>query len=204
LKINNPMSIQNLLIATSNMGKFNEISDLFNLINIETINPQSLNPQITVLENGHSIEENAIKKSQAYARKFNTWALADDSGLEIEFLNNDPGVNTSTYGGMNLTSEERNNFLLKQLNQFSKPIKARFRCVISLTNKSSHSILFHGICPGYISPIPRGENGFGFDPIFIPAFHQKTMAEMTIYEKNTISHRGKAIQKVLNYIKTLK
>ena len=198
------MFIQNLLIATSNTGKFNEISDLFKQINVQTINPQFLNSQITVLENGHSLEENAIKKSQAYSRKFNTWALADDSGLEIEFLNNDPGVNTSTYGGINLTSKERNNFLLKQLNPFSKPIKARFRCVISLTKESNHSILFHGICPGYISPVARGENGFGFDPIFIPAFHEKTMAEMTIDEKNAISHRGKAIRKVLNYIKTLK
>ncbi|MBM25578.1 MAG: non-canonical purine NTP pyrophosphatase, RdgB/HAM1 family [Chloroflexi bacterium] len=198
------MSIKNLLIATSNPGKFNEISNLFNQINIKTINPQCLKPQLTILEDGNSIEENAIKKSQGYSKQFNTWALADDSGLEIELLSNNPGVNTSDYGGKNLTSKERNCFLLEQLNQFAKPIKARFRCVISLTNKLSESILFHGICPGYISPIPRGENGFGFDPIFIPTFHQQTMAEMTIDEKNTISHRGKAIQKALNYIKTLK
>lgn len=198
------MSIKNLLIATSNPGKFNEISNLLNQINIKTINPQCLKPQLTILEDGNSIEENAIKKSQGYSKQFNTWALADDSGLEIELLSNNPGVNTSDYGGKNLTSKERNCFLLEQLNQFTKPIKARFRCVISLTNKLSESILFHGICPGYISPIPRGENGFGFDPIFIPTFHQQTMAEMTIYEKNTISHRGKAIQKALNYIKTLK
>ena len=112
------MFIQNLLIATSNTGKFNEISDLFKQINIKAINPQSLKPQLTVLEIGHSLEDNAIKKSQAYSKKYDKWALADDSGLEIEFLNNDPGVNTSTYGGINLTSKERNNFLLKSVPLF--------------------------------------------------------------------------------------
>jgi XTP/dITP diphosphohydrolase len=186
-----------ILIATSNKGKIKEIKHI--LSDIEHIKIISLTEihghGFDIEEHGKTFQENALIKAKAYAEKFGYVALADDSGLEVDYLNGAPGINSARYAGENATDEERVKKLLGELKDVpATKRKARFKCVICLYDPVSNDKLFaEGVCSGVITNAPSGDNGFGYDPIFIPDDYKCTMAELTPEQKNIISHRGRAL-----------
>ena len=147
-----------------------------------------------VEEDGNSFRENAIKKATTIAKACNTWAMADDSGLEIDALNGRPGIYSSRYAGPNATDEKNIEKVLSELRGVPKEKRtARFLCSIALA--SPHQLLFvvEGRCEGFITEEPRGKGGFGYDPIFYVPDYNHTFAELNPLTKNSISHRAKAL-----------
>ena len=184
-----------LLIATGNAHKLREIRAILNRPGLEIIGlrdwAQSLQP---VEEDGATFEANAIKKALYTALAAGLWALADDSGLEVEALGNAPGVLSARYAGEPSNDANNNALLLKNLAGQSNRT-ARFRCAIALCSPKGRSQVVEGACPGVILGEPRGSHGFGYDPLFVPDGHTLTFAELSDAEKNAISHRAKALEK---------
>ena len=147
-------------------------------------------------ETGETFEQNAALKAETYARLSGLPTLADDSGLEVDALDREPGVRSSRYAGDNATDADRIAFLLRKLdNIVAGDRTARFRCVIAVARPGGPLELHSGACEGRIIEAPRGSNGFGYDPVFfIPAIG-RTMAELTTAEKNRVSHRSEAARK---------
>jgi XTP/dITP diphosphohydrolase len=157
-----------------------------------------------VEETGSSLEQNAISKATAYARLSGLITLADDSGLEVDALGGEPGPLSRRYAGDNVTDEERNNFLLAKLSNIPwQKRTARFRCVIAIATPEGRVGIGEGECEGLIAYVAKGEGGFGYDPIFYLPDHGKHMAELTLEEKNRISHRAKAAQKARRILERL-
>ena len=186
-----------ILIATSNKGKIKEIKHILSDIDhIKFISLSEIHGNgFDVEEHGKTFQENALIKAKAYAEKFGYVALADDSGLEVDYLNGAPGINSARYAGENATDEERVKKLLTELKGVPENKRtAQFSCVVCLYDPvSGHKIFTEGFCPGVITDAPSGHNGFGYDPIFIPDGYKNTMAELAPEQKNSISHRGKAL-----------
>jgi len=184
-----------LLLASSNPGKLREISSLIGDLEIRLITPNQLNLQISLEENGASYAENAFLKAQAYCRATKLLTLADDTGLEVEALGGMPGLRSARFSPKrDATDADRRAYLLEQLTGKPRPWKARFRCVVAVAIPESRSHFFEGDCQGEIIPDERGENGFGYDPIFLVQGTGRTMAELTMEEKNQVSHRAKAVR----------
>jgi XTP/dITP diphosphohydrolase len=197
--------LTDLLIATGNTGKAAEIRVLLgNLpISLRTlIDFPNVRP---VVESGNTYEENAVLKARSYARQTALFALADDSGLEVEALGGAPGVISARYAGQGASDNDRVAFLLRELaNAPSANRSARFVCVIALADSTSAIVdVESGVCEGQIIDEPRGANGFGYDPIFIPEGFDKTFAELPNKIKNDISHRGRALQAVHAFLERL-
>ena len=153
-------------------------------------------------ETGTTLAENAQLKARYVARKTGLWAISDDTGLEVDFLRGAPGVYTARYGGEHGNAELNNQKLLRELQ--SVPMEkrtARFRTVACLALPDGTTHLFEGIVEGKIDTTYRGQNGFGYDPIFIVSEIEKTFAEMTADEKNAISHRARAFEKLAQWLK---
>ncbi|MDD3521172.1 MAG: XTP/dITP diphosphatase [Actinomycetota bacterium] len=185
-----------IVIATKNKGKVKEINHFFKNIDI---NFKSLNdyPQIPeIIENGNTFEENAIIKAKTTSEILNKPVIADDSGLQVDYLNGRPGIYSSRYSGIGATDKSNRLKLLGELESVKEPLKrtARFVCSMVLW-ESKKGLVFktYGICEGTIGFKEKGEGGFGYDSIFIPSGFKKTMAQLTDDEKNSISHRGKAL-----------
>ena len=187
----------NLIFATSNQNKVLEIQKILpKKFNIKSL--KDLNYFEDVPENETTIEGNAIFKAKYIYEKFNINVFADDTGLEVEALNGEPGVHSARYAGTTRNSEKNIKKLLKNLKNI-KNRNARFKTVIALIiNNKLH--IFSGIVEGYILDSPKGNNGFGYDPIFCPNGFDKSFAELTLKEKNLISHRSLAIKKLIDYI----
>ena len=194
-----------LLVATKNKGKFREIKEFFSDIpNLEVVSlldiPQESIPKIE--ETGKTFEENACIKAFEIAKATNLPTLADDSGLEVDVLGGKPGVRSARFGGEDISDEERNKKLLALISHF--PLKqrtARFKCCLVLVIPPEfEKYTVTGVCEGLIIDKPRGKGGFGYDPIFYIPSLDKTMAELTVEEKNRISHRGKALLKMKNIL----
>jgi XTP/dITP diphosphohydrolase len=185
--------LKKILLATNNQGKLQELRSLISGKSWEFTTPAEQGIHMSVNETGVTFEANAVLKAKAYAKAADLITLADDSGLEVNALNGEPGVFSARYGGPDATDKERNEYLLSNLSEVPwENRKARFRCVIAIIFPDGELVLCKGDCPGMIAFEPKGENGFGYDPIFwLPSFN-KTMAELAIDEKNEISHRGKA------------
>ncbi|HMS40243.1 MAG TPA: RdgB/HAM1 family non-canonical purine NTP pyrophosphatase, partial [Pyrinomonadaceae bacterium] len=168
-----------ILIATKNVGKVRELEKL---LEESAFNLRSLNefPDVTdVKETGATFAENAVLKSREYSRKTNLWALADDSGLEVEVLDGAPGVFSARYAGENASDAEKIGKLLNELQEKDNR-SARFVCVMALANETGEIIhLAEGICDGEISLSISGTNGFGYDPIFIPEGFTQTFGELS-------------------------
>jgi len=197
--------LTDLLIATGNTGKAAEIRVLLgNLpISLRTlIDFPNVRP---VVESGNTYEENAVLKARSYARQTALFALADDSGLEVEALGGAPGVISARYAGQGASDNDRVAFLLRELaNAPSANRSARFVCVIALADSTSAIVdVESGVCKGQIIDEPRGANGFGYDPIFIPQGFDKTFAELPNKIKNDISHRGRALQAARAFLERL-
>ena len=185
-----------LLIATGNQGKFAEFQELLAGIPYELVSLSDLGITQTVEETGITYEENARLKAGAYARASGLLTLADDSGIEVETLGNQPGGYSARDGGAGLTDMQRVELLMKHLAAVpGAPRAARFVCVIALAEPGGETRYVRGECPGVVASAPRGENGFGYDPIFLLPDLDKTMAELPTVQKNVLSHRARAAQK---------
>ena len=187
----------NLIFATSNQNKVLEIQKILpKKFNIKSL--KDLNYFEDVPENENTIEGNAVFKSKYIYKKFNINVFADDTGLEVEALNREPGVHSARYAGKTRNSEKNIKKLLKNLKNI-KNRNARFKTVIALIIDNKLHI-FSGIVEGYILDSPKGNNGFGYDPIFCPNGFDKSFAELTLKEKNLISHRSLAMKKLIDFI----
>ena len=195
--------ILKLLIGTNNQGKYKEIKDLLPkyIKTYSTSNFKLKSPK----EDGLTFIENSIIKSKYFSKKTNLICLADDSGLEIDILDKDPGIYSSRWGGSKLDFDKAIRRVYRELfkknkNWQKRKIRARFVCALSicyLDKKIASSI---GKVEGYISSQPRGRNGFGYDPIFIPKNKKKTFGQMKPFEKYKIDHRFIAFKKIKKFL----
>ena len=191
-----------LLLATRNRGKVRELSSLLTAIPFTIVSLEEAGVAEDVDEPGATFEENASHKATAYARLGGLPALADDSGLEVDALDGEPGVRSSRYAGPYASDADRIAFLLRKLENIrEEDWTARFRCVIAVAWPDEPLELFTGECKGRIVREPRGSNGFGYDPIFLLPDVGKTMAELTSEDKNRISHRSAAARKAVAALK---
>lgn len=182
-----------LLLATTNKGKAAEYRDLLKGLDFEIVTLEQAGISQEAEESYNTFEENARHKAAFYAELGGLLTLADDSGLEVEALNGEPGVRSSRYAGDNATDADRVDFLLNKLKDTpQKQRRARFRCVIAVAHPDGPVETVEGTCEGYISIEPRGWNGFGYDPVFYLPRYNKTIAELPPEIKNRISHRGRA------------
>jgi XTP/dITP diphosphohydrolase len=181
-----------LVIATRNKGKTLEIKELLKGFPVEIKNLDDFGPIPHLKEDGDTFDENAYKKASFAARILGLPALADDSGLTVEALDGAPGIHSARYAGENATDEQRYLQLLDEMEGKSNR-KAAFECVISIAVPTGPALTYEARCEGLITTEPAGSNGFGYDPVFFYPPYNKTFAQITIEEKNSISHRGKAL-----------
>lgn len=192
-----------LLLATTNVHKLEEFRTIFAEIPFRLLSPRDLHLDMDVEETGTTFAENAELKAIAYARASGLLSLADDSGLEIDALDGAPGVYSARFAGKAASYEERFRILLERLQGLPAERRtARFRCAITVAEPSGYYQTVEGTIEGRIADAPRGENGFGYDPIFLVPELGKTTAELPAELKNSISHRGRAAQKALTLLKT--
>ena len=193
-----------LLLATSNPGKIREYRFLLDGLGyqITTLTEEGIAKIVT--ESGNNYEQNARLKAITYAKLSQLTALADDSGLEVDALNGEPGVKSARFAGEAATDAEKVNFLLAKLNCVPWERRtARFKCVIAIASPGGRTELCYGECHGMIALEAKGENGFGYDPIFFLPEIGKTMAELHLEMKNQISHRARASQKARRVLQQL-
>lgn len=187
-----------LVAATNNQHKLSEIRPLlepdFRILSLDEIGCLEELP-----ETGDTLEANSYQKAKYVHDHYSVPCFADDTGLEVEALGGAPGVFSARYAGSQRRSDDNINLLLKNLSG-KEDRRARFRTVITLIGIGSTRI-FEGTIQGTILPDGRGSGGFGYDPVFQPEGYSKTMAEMTLPEKNAISHRGKALEKLVAFLK---
>ena len=182
-----------LLIATHNKGKQREYAELLEGLDVELLTLDDLGIAEIIEEKGASYAENALLKAQGYAAATGLLTLADDSGLEVDALDGAPGVLTARYGGEGATDEQRYLLLLQRLRGVPDEQRtARFRCVIALAWPSGRAEVVEGTCEGRIIHEPKGEHGFGYDPVFHVPEYDRTLAELPPEIKNRISHRARA------------
>ena len=195
--------IEKLLIGTNNKGKLKEIRDLLpkNITTLSTAEFKLKSPR----ENGKSFKENSLIKSKYFSKKTNLMCLADDSGLEIDILDKNPGIYSARWGGRNSDFNkaiERVYRELKKKDKYwrNKKIRARFVCALSITYLNKKICCVIGKVEGIISDKPRGKNGFEYDPIFIPINKKKTFGEMKPSQKYKLDHRSKAFKKIKKFL----
>ena len=186
-----------LVFATNNQHKLHEIKHLLNG-SFELLSLNDIGCDDDIPENQDTLEGNAAEKSFYIFNKYGLNCFADDTGLEIEALNGEPGVYSARYAGEERNSENNMDLVLEKLS-IIKNRKARFRTVISLVI-DGHETQFEGIVDGCILKEKRGKTGFGYDPIFQPDGYRLSFAEMPLDDKNIISHRGRAVQKLVEYL----
>jgi XTP/dITP diphosphohydrolase len=189
-----------LIFATQNQNKVNELKQLMPDF-IELLSLKDIDCDDDIPETAPTLEGNAILKAHFVFENYNVNCFADDTGLEIEALNNEPGVFSARYAGPQKEAIDNMNLVLEKLENKTNR-KARFRTVICLIINGKQ-YLFEGIVKGEITLNKSGGKGFGYDPIFKPDGFNKTFAEMTIAEKNEISHRGIAVKKLIEFLKSL-
>ena len=182
-----------LLLATKNEGKVDEYKSLLQNLTVELVTLADGDITITVNETGESLEENARLKATIGATENRLLTLADDSGLEVDALGGKPGFLSARYAGEGASDRDRVNHLLSQLEEVPwQKRSARFRCVIAIATPDGEVQFCSGECRGFIAFEPKGERGFGYDPIFYLPELGKTMAELPLEIKNRVSHRGQA------------
>lgn len=190
-----------LLIATTNLGKIKEIKSILSNIPAHLVTPAEIGLNLDVDETGSSYRENAEIKALAFSRASQLPVLSDDTGLEVAALKGLPGIHSARFVNSPLASDgDRRKLLLEKLSAYPRPWKARFICVATLVIPGGSPISMEGECVGEIIPEERGEYGFGYDPLFLVQGTRKTMAELTLSEKNSISHRAKAVQALIPFL----
>jgi XTP/dITP diphosphohydrolase len=193
-----------LLLATNNKGKVAEIKALLIKTGLTLLIPDDLGLALEVPEDGQTYAENASKKAMAFSQASGMLALADDSGLEVDALHGLPGLHSHRFIPMpGATDADRRKYLLERLLGFPRPWKARFLATVALALPSGEVRLASGQCEGEIIPEERGTNGFGYDPIFLIPGLDRTMAELEMDDKNHLSHRARAVQNALPYLREI-
>jgi XTP/dITP diphosphohydrolase len=192
-----------VIVATRNKGKLREFRDALKGLNLRVHGLSDFPDVPEIEEDGQSFTENALKKARFYSGVLGKLILADDSGLEVDSLKGQPGVRSARYAGERATSRENNQKLLREMQ--GVPISkrgARFRCIIAVRSPGGREVLAEGACKGRIGFKEKGRKGFGYDPLFMLPRDGRTMAELSIVEKNKISHRGKALRKIRKIIQS--
>lgn len=190
------MSKLKLVFATNNKNKLQEVQAM--LTNFEIVSLNDIDCFDDIPETADTLEGNAIIKANYITEKYGLNCFADDTGLEVEALNNEPGVYSARYAGEENDSEKNIQKLLSELRNSNKRM-AQFRTAVAL-NINGKQFIFEGICKGFILTEKQGEKGFGYDPVFMPSGYDKSFAEMDMDTKGSISHRGKAIQKLVTFL----
>lgn len=197
------VKLAELVVATRNRGKLQEIRELLTDVCSRVYSLDDFPPFPETIEDGETFEENARKKAMEAAEHTGVAALADDSGLLVDWLGGRPGVKSARYSGAGATEESNNRKLLSELAGVGTSFRgACFRCVAALAFPGGDCITFSGDLPGFILEEPRGSGGFGYDPLFQVAGQEKTLAEIPLEEKNLLSHRGRAIRELRRYLAT--
>jgi XTP/dITP diphosphohydrolase len=192
-----------LIFATNNLNKVKELNEILKDSQHEILTMAEAGFHEEIEETGTSLEENAIIKVKAIADKMPDFLVfSEDTGLEIQALNHEPGVHTARYAGPARNDDDNMNLVLKKLEMHTDR-SARFRTIIAL-KQGQGLFLFEGIAPGRIANEKRGKGGFGYDPIFIPEGYNISFAELSKEEKAKISHRAKAVEKLIDFLKKVK
>lgn len=190
------MKKRTLVVSTGNQHKVEEIKNILKGLPIEVVSKKDIGlGSLDVIEDGETLEQNSLKKAGALAEKVEYMVLADDSGLFVDILNGEPGVYSSRYAGEEGNDSKNNSKLLEKLKDV--PLinrEAKFKTVISLIMENKEKIVVLGECKGKIGFEPKGKNGFGYDPLFIPEGYDKTFGELGEEVKNKISHRARALE----------
>ena len=187
--------MKELLIATRNKGKLRELRELLGDADYRLLSLDDVGIDREVEETGETFDENATLKAETYGALSGMMTLADDSGLEVDVLDGEPGVRSARYAGPDATDAERVAFLLSNLSGIPADTwTARFRCVIAIAAPGRPTSLHSGSCEGRIVAEPRGDNGFGYDPVFYFPDDGLTMAELSAERKNKVSHRAAAVR----------
>jgi len=186
--------MKRIIFATSNEGKMKEIRLIMADSGYEVVSLKEAGISADIEENGTTFEENAVIKASAIAKLTGELAMADDSGLEVDYMDKAPGIYSARFLGEDTNYDIKNNYILDKLKDVPVPQRsARFVCAIALARPDGTAITKRATIEGYIGFEIRGENGFGYDPIFMVSEFDKTTAELSIEEKNKISHRAKAL-----------
>ena len=189
--------MQRIIFATTNENKMKEIREILADFPVEILSLKEAGIQADIDENGSSFEENAAIKAEAIERMTGAIVLADDSGLEIDYLNGEPGIYSSRYLGEDTSYVKKNSVILERLKDVPEEKRsARFVCAVAAAFPDGQSKVIRGTMEGSIGYEIKGENGFGYDPIFYLPQYGKYSAELTSDEKNAISHRGEALRRI--------
>ncbi len=196
--------MQQLLVATGNPGKLIEIQSLLDGLDIALTTPDRCGISLNVEENGSSYEENAALKARLFARASGLVTLADDSGLEVDALAGRPGIHSARFSPLpNATDADRRTYLLGFLRDHGRPWTAHFHCTVAIATPEDKVYYAQGNCPGEIISEERGSNGFGYDPIFLLPEVGLTMAELSMEQKNRLSHRARAVKAALPILQAI-
>jgi len=196
--------MRQLLLGTNNQGKLKELRALLKDLDIGLLSPAEARISLKIKETGSTYRENALLKAQGFAAASGLWTLADDSGLEVDALGGEPGLYSSRYAPVpEATDADRRAHLLSNLQGKDRPWKAHFTCTVALCSPDREQRISTGICPGEIIPEERGTGGFGYDPIFLVEAEGLTMAELDPVRKNVLSHRGRAVRKIIPVLREL-
>jgi len=197
-----PLTGRHIVLATGNPHKVEEMSQILGDLDIRVSTLAAFAPMDEVEETGSTLAENALLKAVAVHNHTGLAALADDTGLEVDALDGRPGVYSARYAGVSASYADNVNKLLRELEQVPMQQRtARFRTVIALLDHPSDPVFFEGIVEGHIRIEPKGTFGFGYDPVFIPSDGDgRTFAQFEAHEKNAISHRGRALQKFIDWL----
>jgi XTP/dITP diphosphohydrolase len=186
-----------LLLATRNPGKIGEIRSELAGVPVRLLCCDDLREWPELREEGETFEDNALAKASQLARWADLPALADDSGLEVDALGGEPGVRSARFAGEHGDDAANIDLLLRRMRGLPRgKRRARFVCVLALASPEGERFVVRETCEGSITAAPRGAGGFGYDPVFVPEGEKRTMAELTLEEKNAISHRGKALRRL--------
>jgi XTP/dITP diphosphohydrolase len=197
-----PLNNKKFLLATTNKGKAREYQSLLKGIPYEMVTLSDEGITTPIAETGQTYAENATIKATILAKESGLLTMADDSGLEVDALGGEPGVRSARYAGEKATDADRNQFLLSKLKGVpEKERTARFVCVIAIAEPEGKVVICEGVCRGFITTAPRGTHGHGYDPVFYVPELGKTMAELTMEEKNKVSHRARAAEKAREGLK---
>lgn len=193
-----------LLLATNNQGKLAELQSLLDGLGLVLLSPADLGLNVQVQERGINYLENSVLKAAIFAQASKIWALADDSGLEVEALDGAPGIFSARYAPQpGATDKDRRRFLVQNLEKYPRPWKASFQSVVTLVGPEGSPIVTRGTCQGEIIPEGKGDGGFGYDRIFQLEDPGLTMAELTPEQKNSLSHRALAVRKLIPVLQGL-
>jgi XTP/dITP diphosphohydrolase len=196
--------MRSLLLATNNKGKVAEIKALLNRAGLTLLTPAELGLALEIPEDGQTYAENASKKAAAFSQASGMITLGDDSGLEVDALDGQPGLHSHRFCPLpDATDADRRKYLLEKLQGSPRPWTACFRATVAVALPSGEVRVATGQCEGEIIPEERGTNGFGYDPIFFIPELGRTMAELEMDEKNRLSHRARAVQEAIPILKEM-